>query len=115
MGQFDKELNIAKKLEKKNKIDFQDYIDRDIAPIRADTGEFAKGYKTSKGLAEFETRNTNKLGLFDNLLKDMPGDTYAVKEKKEEIKKKAVDGVAGSTKPLRTTDSHLPQYMKVAR
>jgi hypothetical protein len=80
---FDKQLAIASKLEKKNKIDFADYIDRDVPPIRGDTGEFSKKYKTSKGLAEFETRSSNKLGLFDNLLKDEPGDTYATTEKKE--------------------------------
>ena len=51
----DKAQRIMNKLEKTNRVDFEDYVDRDVPPIRGDTGEFSKTIKTSKGLAGFET------------------------------------------------------------
>ena len=73
----DKQKMIAQKLQKTNKIEFEDYIDRDIPPIRGDTGEFSTSIKTSKGLKNFDTRSDNKKGLFEGLLNDRPdGNTY---------------------------------------
>jgi hypothetical protein len=115
LGLFDKQVQIAEKLEKKNRLDFADYIDRDVPPIRGDTGEFSKTIKTSKGLAAFETRSTNKMGLFAALAKEQPGDSYAVQNAKENMAKLAVTDGRYGHKELRMTDAHLPEYMKVAR
>jgi len=51
-------------LAKKNRIEFEDYIDRDVPHIRGDTGEFSRTVKTSKGLKNFDTTTDNKEGLF---------------------------------------------------
>lgn len=112
---FDKQLQIAEKLEKKNRLDFADYVDRDVPHIRADTGEFSTSVKTSKGLAAFETRSTNKLGLFEALAKEQPGDAFAVQQAKEKLAKLAVTDGRYGHRELRMTDAHLPEYMKVAR
>ena len=115
LGVFDKQLQIAEKLDKKKRLDFADYVDRDVPHIRADTGEFSTSVKTSKGLAAFETRSTNKLGLFEALAKEQPGDAFAVQQAKEKLAKLAVTDGRYGHRELRMTDAHLPEYMKVAR
>ena len=57
---FDKQYKIAKGLKSKGKIEFGDYVDRDVAPIRGDTGEFSTSVKTSKGLKSFDTAKSKK-------------------------------------------------------
>ena len=94
-------------------MDFEDYVDRDVPPISGVTGEFSKTTKTSKGLAGFETQHQDPNGLFDNLVKEGPGETFAAKNAKEKLAKSAIAGLGG--KNLRTTDTHLPAYMKAAR
>ena len=90
-------------------------MDRDVPPIRGDTGEFSTSIKTSKGLRNFETKTSNKLGLFENLLKQEPEESYGAQNLKERMTKLAVTDGRYGHRELRTTDEHLPQYMKVAR
>lgn len=52
-------------------MDLMDYVDRDVAPIRGDTGEFSTSTKTSKGLKAFNTKTDSK-ALFANLTKEPP-------------------------------------------
>lgn len=78
---IDKEAKIVEKIQQKKKIDLVDYVDRDIPPIRGDTGEFDVTTKTSKGLKSFNTKTDNK-GLFSNLTKEPPM-PYEVQQKKE--------------------------------
>jgi hypothetical protein len=53
--------------------------------------------------------------LFENLIKETPGDTLAVQNMKEKMSKDAVvDGRYGH-RNLRDTDKHLPNYLKAAR
>jgi hypothetical protein len=53
--------------------------------------------------------------LFENLIKEAPGDTLAVQNMKEKMSKDAVvDGRYGH-RNLRDTDKHLPNYLKAAR
>ena len=47
----DKADRIIQKLNKDGKVDFEDYVDRDVPLISGVTGEFSKTIKTSKGLA----------------------------------------------------------------
>lgn len=112
---FDKEVKIATRLQQKRAIDFEEYVDRDVAPIRGDTGEFSTSTKTSRGLKGFDTKADNRQGLFANLAKDPPPMPYAVQAQKEQLAKAAVTDGRYGHKQLRQTDAHLPEYMKVAR
>ena len=52
---LDKQSKIAKKVKFQNKIDFDEYVDRDVAAIDASNGQFRNHseYKTSSGLPDF--------------------------------------------------------------
>ena len=83
--QFGKEAKIAERLKHKKTIAFEDYVDRDVAPIRADTGEFSTSIKTSVGLKQLDTKVDKKNGVFEMLARDHSVDSYAVQNKKEQI------------------------------
>lgn len=71
-----KEQKLAAKVQKSGKVDFADYIDRDVAHIRPD-GQFDTGKKATEGLRAFQTRLTHKKGLFENLAKEAPAGSAA--------------------------------------
>lgn len=105
---MDKQLVIADKLYKKNKIEFEDYIDRDVPPIRADTGEFYRNYKTSRGLKSLETKLDNKEGLFSQLQKENPDKVNIIATGKGSLH-------AAVKKHTRGETGHLPEFMKAVK
>lgn len=113
---FEKEKKLAAGLQRKNAMPFQDYVDRDVSHIKGDTGEFSRTAATSRGLKPLDTKTDNKDGLFASLAKEPgPPVPYAEQQRKQQFAQAAVTDGRYGHKELRQTDSHLPEYMKVAR
>lgn len=102
-----KEAKIEGKLKKSKKIDFGDYIDRDVPHIAGD-GQFARNVKTAKGLKDFATGKPSRSGLFEDLVKDRPKGTALDKDPVEALTQPASKGPGSGT-------GHLPNYLQAAR
>ena len=101
-----KEAKIEGKLRKSRKIDFGDYIDRDVPHIAGD-GQFARNVKTGKGLADFATGKPSRSGLFEDLVKEAPKGTLD-RDTGEALTQPASKGPGSGT-------GHLPNYLQAAR
>lgn len=57
-----------------------EYVDRDVAPIEGETGQFSTTIKTSKGLPPMQlSTKMNEYDEFVRLVKDPPNLTYKQK------------------------------------